>query len=60
MVVPFGSLNFSTLPMPGIESLLSSFAMPSSLNWRLIAAKSEFGATSNDSPVHCAFDPSSS
>ena len=25
MVVPFGSLNFRTLPIPGIESLLSSF-----------------------------------
>ena len=43
MVVPLGSLNFRTLPIPGMESLLSSFAMPWSDNCRHMSAKSEFG-----------------
>ena len=60
MVVPFGSLNFSTLPMPGWNHCSVRSRCLRSLNGRLIAAKSEFGATSNDRPVHCAFDPSSS
>ena len=42
-VCPSDPWNFSTLPIPGIESLLNSLAMPWSSSWRLIAAKSEFG-----------------
>ena len=49
MVVPFGSLNDSTLGRPGTESLRSSAATPCFCSSRRRSAKSAFGATSNDS-----------
>ena len=54
MVVPLLSLNDSTWPMPGTESLRSSLRTPSLASSFASSPKSEFGATSNDSDVQCS------